>query len=254
MTKEQKIIRFNLITSITLLSIFVIMLVGATIAYFSDTKQNTYTFTSGNVSIALSEAAVIQDASGNFVEDTSSMPIFGGRETTIHDYGKLYPAQYIYKNPTIINTGENAAWIAAKVTLTDGEGDLRNVMGYENSDLVDIRVLLSGGLLDEGVYFGTWNGIEDVCYNDHFAMIQTHHGDEGIYEFFFIMLDPVEVGAQNSVLLFDQLTVPYDWDHAEMKELGDLNIKVQAFGVQTQNLDSCFKAMTEAFPDHFNFN
>lgn len=252
MTKEQKIVKFNLIMSFTLLGIFLIMLVGITIAYFSDMKQNAYVLTSGNVNIMLSESAIKQDSTGNFVKDPDNMPIFGGKETTVRDYGKIFPAQFVDKDPTITNTGDNSAWIAAKVILTDGEGDLRKVMGYEGFDALDIEVLLSGGLLDEEIHFGDWNGFENVCHNDRYAMLQNPNAADGVYEFYFIMLSPLKVG--DSVTLFDRLTVPAEWDNAEMQELCDLKIQVQAFGVQTQHLGSCFEAMTEAFPDHFNLN
>ena len=252
MTKEQKIVKFNLIVSLTLLGIFLVMLIGVTIAYFTDMKQSSYTFTSGNVSIMLSESAVTQDSSGNFVEDPSQMPIFGGTELTLRERIKLFPAQFVHKDPTITNTGDNAAWIAAKVTFTDGAGDLRKVMGYEGFDALDIEVLLSGGLLDEKIVVGDWNGFENVCHNDRYAMLQKPNAADGTYEFYFLMLSPVEVG--DSVTVFDRLTVPAEWDNTEMMELLDLNVKVQAFGVQTHNLGSCLEAMTEAFPDHFNLN
>jgi hypothetical protein len=39
-----------------------------------------------------------------------------------------------------------------------------------------------------------------------------------------------------------------------MRELAELRIHVQAYGVQTFQLQSCLDAMTTAFPDHFPFN
>ena len=39
----------------------------------------------------------------------------------------------------------------------------------------------------------------------------------------------------------------------EMQELKELNICVEAYGVQTFDLTSCYDAMTKAFPEQFSF-
>ena len=250
--KEKKIIKFNLYMSCVLLLAFVCMLVATTVAYFSDTKKVTNTFTSGNVRLVLSEAAVKPDGNGNLVEDPDSLRIYGS-DDTVHNYGSVFPGQSIYKDPTIRNTGDDAEWIAAKVTITDGAGDLTRIMGYEGYEDIDIEVLLSGGLLDETVHVGEWNGMEDVCYNDNYAMIQIANPAESKFEFFFLMLEPVNPGIENSVVLFDHIIFPGEWDSQDMQNLADLKIQIEAFGVQTYQLDSCLVAMTEAFPDHFPF-
>lgn len=250
---EKAVTKFNIYMSCILLAITVLMFVGATLAYFSDHQQTTSTFTAGNVKISLSEAAVKRDGVGNLVEDTDQLRIFGAAgETVINDYGKIYPGQTVWKDPTITNTGDESEWIAAKVVLTDGAGDLTKVMGYEGYDSIDIEVLLSGGLLDESVHFGTWNGIPNVCRNDRYVMIQIPNAKEGEFAFYFLILQPVAVGE--SVVLFDQITFPEEWTNAEMRQLDDLKIHIQAFGVQTFQLESCLNAMTAAFPDHFDFN
>lgn len=57
-----------------------------------------------------------------------------------------------------------------------------------------------------------------------------------------------------SVVIFDHIKFPEWWNVAEMQELADFKIDVQAFGVQTFELESCFEAMTKAFPEHFDFD
>lgn len=251
--KQQKIVKFNLISCCVILTVFLLMLVGTTIAYFSDRKQTTNTFTAGNAKIVLSEAAVKRDAEGNLVKDPDKPRIFGGNDVVINDYGTVYPGQSVYKDPTITNTGDNPEWIAAKVILRDGPGDLSAIMGYEGYEEIDIEMLLSGGLLNElneQDYVGVWNGIPDVCYNDHYAMVQIPNPAEGRYEFYFFILQPVAVG--DSVTIFDHVNFPKAWNNSEMQHLADLKIDIQAFGVQTFQLDSCVTAMTEAFPQHFD--
>lgn len=250
---EKKIIKFNLYMSCALLLAFIAMFIGVTIAYFSDRKQLSATLTAGNVEITLSQAAVKPDLVGNLVEDTSKTRIFGAAEdSVVNNYGKIYPGQSIYKDPTITNIGDEDEWVAAKVTIVDGEGDLTKVIGYSGYEEIDIERLLSGGLLDEHVDFGIWNGIEDVCYNDNYAMIQVANAAAGEFSFYFIMEKPLAVG--DSVMLFDHLAFDERWNNEHMEHLKDLKIYVQAFGVQTMQLDSCLEAMTTAFPYHFDFN
>ena len=249
---EKKIIKFNLYMTCILLVVMILLFVGTTIAYFFAQAQTSATLTSGNVEIALSEAAVKREGS-NLVADDSKPRVFGGSgETVMTDYGKVYPGQYIHKDPTITNTGDNAEWIAAKITITDGAGDLNRVIGYPGYDDIDIEELLSGGLFDEETYFGVWNGIDDVTYNDNYAMIQVADATEGVYEFFFIIKEPLEV--EESIVLFEKIEFPAEWTYNEMKELASLEIQIQAFGVQTTSLDDCLTAMTEAFPTYFDFN
>ena len=244
---EQKIIKFNYHMSCVLLAVLVLFFIGTTIAYFSDTKQVNNTFTAGNVAIALYESAVKPDNAGNLVQDLDKPPFYGQADAVVNDYGRVYPGQSIFKNPTAKNTGDSAEWIAVKVILTDGAGDLSRILGYEGFAEIDIERLLSGGLLDEKVHVGTWNGFDNVCHNDNYAMIQV--ADES--EFYFLMLQPVQPGAE--VTIFDHISFPREWSSTEMRELGDLQIQIQAFGVQTFQLESCLKAMTEAFPAQFPF-
>lgn len=249
---ERNVAKYNLFMSVILLSLLLLFFVGATFAYFSDTKQTSATLTSGNVRLTLSESAVKRDG-WNLVSDSDKPRIFGGDgETVIHDYGSIYPGQSICKDPTVTNTGDTEEWIAAKVTLTDGAGDLTKIIGYEGTEYVDIEMLLGGGLLEETVHVGVWNGIDAVCHNDRYAMIQVPSVSDGRFEFIFLMLEPV--APEESVLLFDHIIIPEEWNNSEMQQLASLKINVQAYGVQTTALDNCLQAMTEAFPSHFNFS
>lgn len=246
---ERKIIKFNLYMTCVVLVLMIVFLVGTTLAYFSDSEKTEATLTSGNVSIRLDEAAFKRDGS-NLVEDPTKPRIFGSDgETVINDYGKIYPGQSIYKDPTVTNTGDTEEWIAIKVTLTDGSGDLTHILGYENSQFIDIKGLLSGGILSETARVGVWNGIPYVRHNDHYAMVQKADVANSTFEFFFFILEPLQ--PQDSVVVFDHIIVPMEWDNEDMQELANLKIQIQAFGVQTTSLDSCLKAMTAAFPDHF---
>jgi hypothetical protein len=82
-------------------------------------------------------------------------------------------------------------------------------------------------------------------------MIQVADSLEGKYEFFFLMLEPLEVGK--SVTVFDKVAFDEIWNNEQMQELSELNIHIQAYGVQTVGMSDCMQAMETAFPDHFPF-
>ena len=127
----MKPLKKQLIASGILLCFSMLLFLGTTIAYFTSSKEVSNTLTAGNVYVELTEAAVKADKEGHLVEDKTKSRIIGTETETIHDYGKVFPGQMIHKDPTIKNTGNQNAWIAAKVTITDGTGDVHKIMGYE---------------------------------------------------------------------------------------------------------------------------
>ena len=230
----------------------IVMFVGSTIAYFTDSKHTVNTFTSGNVAITMSEAVTYRDENGNLVADTTKPRVHGSEQGTVHDYGIIHPGQVICKDPLVRNIGGNDAWVAVKVTLTDGAGDLCKLMGYnvDLSDMIDIELMLNGGLLAESVHVGEWNGFDNVCHNDRYAMVQIPSRANGTYEFYFFMLSPL--AKDQSFYVFDTMTIWNGWDNEDMQELRELKIDVSAYAVQTSGFSSCFEAMTAAFKSDFN--
>ncbi len=244
----------GMLFSLLLLVFAIIAFAASTIAYFSDVKQTASVFTSGNVSIVLSESAITRDEAGNVIADTTRPRILGTSDGTLHNYGTVYPGQTILKDPIVTNSGLGSAWVAVKVTITDGTGDICRIMGYnpDETDMIDIETMLSGGLLDEKVHVGVWNGIEDVCYNDKYAMVQLASRAQDRYDFYFFMLDPL--AKDESFTVFDTMFIDNTWDNDAMKELSDFKINVCAYAVQLYGFNSCFDAMTAAFSSEFNFN
>jgi len=251
--KRLKFKKLHIVAIVLMLCVGIIAATGGTLAYFTDDRELSNVFTAGNVYITLTEAAVKDDGTGNLVADTEKPRIQGvaidSTEDVQHNYGMLYPGKTMHKDPTIQNTGDDPAWIAAKVILTDGNGDINQLYGFENREHIDIGMMLAGGLLDERVHQGIWNEIPNVSYNERFALVQIPDAGNGVYEFYFFLLNPFEKGE--SVTLFDTMMILPDFTNEQMKELGELVITVQAFAVQTHGFDSCYLAMTRAFPEHF---
>ena len=248
----MKAIKKILIIDAILLALSIVLFTATTIAYFTSQRKVSATFTSGDVKIALSQAAVISDTNGNLIEDTAQPRVFGSVDGTPYSYGMIFPGQSIYKDPTIKNIGANDAYIAAKITISDGSGDIHRLLGYENSDYIDTDGFISGSLLDEDdLHFGAWNGFENVTHNEHFAMLQVPDVRAGEYHLYFFILSPMT--QDEEVELFDTLHFYEEWTGEDMKELRDLRIDVVAFGVQTFGFSSCLEAMSCAFPAHFPF-
>lgn len=82
------------------IALAVVAIGGATLAYFTDTKDVTNTFTVGNVKIKLDE----QD-----ITKTDNSRTEKGNDYTI------YPGAIVEKDPTVWNTGDNAAYVRVKV-------------------------------------------------------------------------------------------------------------------------------------------
>lgn len=90
------------ITAIFLcVALVAIAVVGASLAYFTDTKTATNTFTMGDVKIKLDETNV-NDPDGDRV--------------TSNAYD-VYPGAVVTKDPIVHNTGKNAAYIRATINV-----------------------------------------------------------------------------------------------------------------------------------------
>lgn len=92
-----------------------IAIVGGTLAYFTDTKSATNTFTMGNVKITLDETN-INDPEGDRV---------------IANSYNIYPGAVVKKDPVVHNVGKNGAYIRAIVTIENG----MNWLGLYNENV-----------------------------------------------------------------------------------------------------------------------
>lgn len=104
------------ITAIFLcVALVAIAVVGASLAYFTDTKSAENTFTMGNVKITLDETNV-NDPEGDRV--------------TSNTYD-VYPGLVVTKDPIVHNTGKNDAYVRAVVTIENG----MNWLGLYNDNV-----------------------------------------------------------------------------------------------------------------------
>ena len=92
-----------------------VLVVGGTLAYFTDTKSATNTFTVGDVKIKLDESNV-NDPDGDRV--------------TSNEYTGVFPGIQYKKDPVVTNTGKNGAYVRAVVTIENG----MNWLGFYYDD------------------------------------------------------------------------------------------------------------------------
>ena len=137
-----------------------VAVVGASLAYFTDTKSATNTFTVGNVKIDLIESKLHRQGSGGTGDNTIPTPtqtasgmkyvkdgekaftdaeIKEDAETYATDYlavkgENMVPGKKIAKSPYVINTGANDAYIRIRVMIPSAA----------NNDYVDVH---KGGVI-----------------------------------------------------------------------------------------------------------
>ena len=108
---KKKIIAVCLIVAMAAIAV-----VGGTLAWFTDTKDATNTFTVGNVEIELTE------------------PNWEG--SGAQDAPEVYPGEALAKDPTVENVGANPCFVRIKVTGLDCLGTTAGNITYR-TDYVD---------------------------------------------------------------------------------------------------------------------
>ncbi len=210
-----------------LLAIFLIVCIlaitisTASLAYFTDTKTVDNVFSVGEVKITLDEAKVVLDAQNHAtVHDTDR--VTSGQEP--QKYGNLYPGFSIKKDPTITNTGSESAYVGAKIVITTTSGI---------TDTSAFVGLLTGGLLPRS---------DDAIVDERLV--------GNAYEISIIYkkaLAGATESAKDSVLLFDTLSIPSNYENAQMAQFKYMKITVTAYAVQSVGMTDALSALPAAF-------
>ena len=192
------------ITAIFLcVALVAIAIVGASLAYFTDTKTATNTFTMGDVKITLDEA----NANGE------------GRVTS-NEYN-VYPGAVVNKDPTVQNTGKNAAWIRAKVEVKGWVTNREKYPTYVAGELKDSLTYLIDGL-GEG-----WSLVDAMAAN-------------GDVTFTLKYANKLAAGADTTAM-FQQVKVPAGLENTD--EFGTITVTADA--IQADGFDTWDAAFAE---------
>ena len=194
-----------------------IAIAGASLAYFTDTKSATNTFTMGNVAITLDETDVNNP---------------DARTTKGNTYN-VYPGQTVKKDPIVHNTGKNAAYIRATVNVSNW---MNLVAAYYPdfketfpNDGYKAALNLLVGQLGEG-----WSVVE-VVKGDTFTI--------GQFDAKFILkYDGTLAAGADTTAMFQNVIVPAGLDNANASSFS--SVKVVAQAIQADGFDTWEAAFT----------
>ena len=133
-------------------------IVGASLAYFTDTDEATNTFAVGNVSIDLIEQQRVADEEGNktttledFKQNKKLYPIVGSAQGEKDALGMPTAKNYVDKMVTIENTGSEKAYIRAYFAIPSALDD-----GYETFNAgLNVLHFNFGNKVENGVVTST---------------------------------------------------------------------------------------------------
>ena len=188
-----------------------IAIVGASLAYFTDTKTATNTFTMGNVRIKLDETNV------NDLE---------GDRVTSNVYN-VYPGAVVTKDPIVHNIGKNGAYIRATVNVSNW----MNLVGAYYPDFKETfpndgykaALNLLVGELGEG-----WS-VVGVEAGDVFTI--------GQFDAKFILkYDGVLASGTDTTAMFQTVTIPAGIDNANADSFDEVKVVAQA--IQADGFDT----------------
>lgn len=204
--------------------ILAMTIASATTAYFIDTDSATNVFTVGKVEIDLNETCT--DYTGKAIEPDAS---------GVYDFGRLYPGQNYTKIANIKNVGTESAYLAAKITLTSKKLDALFLNADGSVNETALRSFLLGLVTTENN--GYIVSFDAVANTDNTIIVR-------------VIMTAATVNGDN----FDLMTAVHvdpAWNNDTMDNLSDLNILVEAFGVQTVGFVSAEEAITTAFNTDF---
>ncbi len=249
-------------------ALLAIAIVGGTLAYFTDTKEATNTFTVGNVEIKLIESTYHREGNDNSGDTdipdptqtasgmkyvTDGHKAFTDAEIRADameyaDYigkkgAKMVPGRNVAKCPYVINEGNTPAYIRIRVMVPSAG----------NNDLVSLK--------EGGVITNQW--CTTSMLSGEFKMGETDKwpafSKEGAtvdgvtYDVYtFVRNEPLAAGAMTEWNVWNFIGIHKDADSAEIElaknrgaiaEDGTLNVLVQADAIQAEG----FENATEAF-------
>ena len=188
---------------VTCIVLVAAMVIGGTLAYFTDSKTATNTFTMGNVNIKLDETDIKNPE---------------GDRVTSNAYD-VYPGEVVTKDPIVHNTGKNGAYIRATVNVYNW---MNLVAAYYPdfketfpNDGYKVALNLLVGELGEG-----WS-VVDVVAGDTFTI--------GQFDAKFVLkYDGVLAAGADTTAMFQTVTIPAGIDNANASSFQSVKVVAQA--------------------------
>ena len=248
---------------VTCIVLVAAMVIGGTLAYFTDTKNATNTFAVGNVKIDLIE----QERDGNggkkdFTQNKKLYPIVGSAQGEKDALGMPTAKNYVDKMVTIKNTGSEKAYIRAYFAIPSALDD-----GYEtfNAGMNVLHFNFGNKVAEDGTitstygnewnwqHDGKWNYFEttidgikyNVYYADYYQAVAagatTEQFVQGVY------LDKSFDMKDGKCYAFGkEVTLDAGWDWSKV------SCPVFAVACQAEGFDNAAEAITAAFGANYN--
>lgn len=240
------------------------LVVGGTLAYFTDKDNATNTFTVGNVKIDLIEKE--RDGNGgtkDFTQSKTLYPIVGSAQGEKDALGMPTAKNYVDKMVTVKNTGSEAAYVRAYFAIPSALDD-----GYEtfNAGLnvlhfnfgnkvneVDGAISSTYGVEWNWKHDGKWNYFEttidgikyNVYYADYYKPLAADATTEQLVQ--GVYLDQsFDMQADGAYAFGEKLTLDAGWDWSKV------SCPVFAVAVQAAGFDNASEAITAAFGANYN--
>ena len=254
---KKKLVAISLVVAMLAVAV-----IGGSLAYFTDTDEETNTFTAGGVKIDLIEQEVGANGLQPFTQNQVLMPIVGSAQGEKDEYGQPVAKNYVDKMVTIQNTGKSAAWVRAYFAIPADLDD-----GFEESFNASMNILHFNFGNKDGVTtynnqwlwgsvakpnHGGWNyfvtTIGNVAYNVYFADYYkalpagqtTEQFISGVY-------------LDSHVDMKDGKYIDTRFPGADLSILeGTVSCPVKVVAVQADGFDSAAKAIDAAFGADFN--
>ncbi len=242
-----------------------IAILGASLAYFTDTDKETNTFAVGGVAIDLIEQQVNKEGTAlePFAQDQTLMPIVGSAQGEKDAFGQPVAENYIDKMVTIENTGKSDAWVRAYFAIPSALDD-----GFENFNAgMNILHFNFGNKDGESTNGNQWLwGSEAKPAHNGWNYFETTIDDVSYNVYYADYYQPLAAGATTeqfiSGLYLDknvdmneagEYTITRDGQTAVIEGLdGSVECPVFAVAVQAAGFDSAADAVTAAFGADFN--
>lgn len=258
------------IVSLCLAAVLVVMAIaGATVAYFTDTDNETNTFAVGNVKIDLIEQQRKVDGAGNktttlenFEQNKKLYPIVGSAQGEKDALGMPTAKNYVDKMVTIKNTGSEKAYIRAYFAipsaLDDGFETFNaglNVLHFNfGNKVVNGAVSSTEGAEWIWTHDSKWNYFEttlsdgikyNVYYADYYQAVDAGATTEQLVQ--GVYLDKSFDMKEDGAYAFDEkLTLDQGWDW------NSVSCPVFAIACQAEGFDNAAAAMDAAFGAQYN--
>ena len=251
------------ITAISLCAaLLAIAIVGASLAYFTDTDNETNTFAVGNVDIDLIEQQRGKEGLEPFQQNKKLYPIVGSAQGEKDQYGMPIAKNYVDKVVTVQNKGSEKAYIRAYFAIPSALDD-----GYEGFNAGhNVLHFNFGNKFENGTITSTegkewiwkhdnkWNYFEttlddgiryNVYYADYYQAVDagktTEQFVQGVY------LDKSFDRKDVKCYAFgEEITLDDGWNWSAVQ------CPVFAVACQAEGFDNASDAMTAAFGANYN--